>query len=88
MSRLDVISWNKSDIHFKVDELSWRGVSLVELVDAVKYTWVDVKVVGTPFVMNIKATIGINDITVGEPLYWLVLPMGLEKRICNFLTTI
>lgn len=59
-------------------------MSLVESINVVKYTWVDGKVVGTPFVMNIKAAIGIDDITVGEPLDWLVLPMGLEKKICNF----
>lgn len=42
-----------------------------------------VEVVGTPSIMNTKSVINVDDITIGDPLDWPVLPVGLGKRICS-----
>lgn len=56
---------------------------MVEHADAVKYKWMDAKVVGTPFVMNIETPIDAADIPFRDPMDWLNLFVGLERRICN-----
>lgn len=33
--------------------------------------------------MNTGTDIIVVDITINDPLYWLVVSVGLEKRICN-----
>lgn len=55
----DVVSWIKSDEHFKVDHRARRGVTLVEPDDAVKYGWVDVEDMGTPYILNTEVTIDV-----------------------------
>lgn len=37
----DIVSWIMPDEHSKVNYMALRGVTLVELDDAVKYDWVD-----------------------------------------------
>lgn len=39
--RHDIVSWMTLIEHSKVDYLAWRGVTLVESIDAVKYGSVD-----------------------------------------------
>lgn len=34
-------------------------------------------------IMNTGTNIIVVDITINDPLYWSVLSVGLEKRICN-----
>lgn len=46
-SRLNVISWITPGEHSKADYMAWRGVTLLESVDAVKYIGVDVEMLGT-----------------------------------------
>lgn len=73
MGRPTVASWPKPDEHFKVDELSRKGVTLVESTNMSKYNWVVVEVVGTPTISSIEMTIDTTNIMVGDPSDWLVL---------------
>lgn len=46
--------------------------------------WVgECKSSGSLSILNTEVTIDVVDITVDDPLVWLVLPVGLEKGACN-----
>lgn len=78
--RLDVIYWIKPGEHFKVDDFSYKEVTLVEMTDASKYGWVTREMVGTPSILNIELTVDVAE----DLLDWSVLHVGSEKRICKY----
>lgn len=53
----NVVSWVNPGEHFKVDELSQQGMTLVELTDISKYGWPIAEVVGTLSILNIELAI-------------------------------
>lgn len=69
--------------HFKVDEMSYRGMTLVESPDEIKYDYMAGEVEGTSSIISTETTIDVADITVGDPLRWSVLLAVSEKRICS-----
>lgn len=71
--RPDVFSWLKPNEHSKVDELSLKGVTLVELAYVSKYRWVAAEMVGILSILSIETAIHTANIVVEDPSYWLVL---------------
>lgn len=74
--RSDVFSWIMPNEHSKIDHLARKGVTLMELLDALKYGWVEVEVIGIMSTLNIKEAIEVTNIMVGDPQDWLVLIVG------------
>lgn len=65
--RSDVVSWIMPGEHTMIDHLAWKGLKLLESVDTIKYDWVEVKVVGTPSILNTEMKIEVVGISVGDP---------------------
>lgn len=58
-------------------------LDLRDQLDAREYDWVDTKIVGSSSVMRSEIVIDDAVIMVGDPLEWLILLVGLKKRICS-----
>lgn len=66
-------------MHFKDDEISLKGATLVELADAIKYSWVDAEMVGTPSILNTTMAIDMDDIVVIDPLNFRSFPWNKKE---------
>lgn len=55
----------------------------MESTNIIKYNWVAFEVARNTSILSIKMLIDTNNIVVNDPSDWLVLPMDLEKSICN-----
>lgn len=57
-----------------INNLARKGLALMKPVDTMKYSWVQVVVVGTLFVLNIMVEIEASSLVVGDPQDWLIHP--------------
>lgn len=58
-------------------------LDLQSRLDASKLDWVNAEVMGNPSVMSIVPVVEVVCIMVGDPLEWLGLPVGPNKRACR-----
>lgn len=77
------MSWISLADHFKVDELAWTRLRLIELDNSNQYHWLAAKVVGTPSILNIAKAITNADIMVDNYSIWSVLLVGPLERMCS-----
>lgn len=77
------VSWANPDDHHRADVLSRKCLQLIELKNANRYHWTTVEIVETSFVLNTINVIIQTNITIGNPLDWPILPIGLDERVCN-----
>lgn len=81
--QLEGVYWLKPSEHFKVDELSLKKDMFIELANAIRYYWVDAKIVGTPSILSIGASIDAANIVVDYFPYWSIILVDLRKTITN-----
>lgn len=75
--------WISPGDHHKASVLARKGLRLIKSVKANRYHFVAIEIVGTPYVLNIVDVETKIDIMVGNPPDWVILPVGLEERVCN-----
>lgn len=77
------VHWLRPSNIFQDDEVPQTGTSLMELVDASKYSWVDSKIQGTLSILNSHAIVREANIEVVRSSNWWVLPVESGKKICS-----
>lgn len=75
------MSWIIPNDHYKDDVLACKGIQLLDMDNSNRYHRVAIEVVGTSFLLNTDEAIEKDNIIVGDPSDWLILPVDLEERI-------
>lgn len=66
-TKLDNVDWLRPSDIFWIEEIPPRSIELVELIDMSEYTRMDYEILGTLSILD--------NIEVGSPSDWLVLPV-------------